>query len=245
MVSSSLELNSMGGSGREGDSSQGTGIILSHLISVLLTHFLLNVPRAVAWAQCCMQGLVARAVHAWDRLPLAVANPGAVDLEAGVSQEGSMCLWGAAARAGGSAGPACASRPQSAGARATGAGPWCSSHALQTWVLLSMRPAKPGDLFRGISGIPCSASLWHERVKAVLHKWLKQSLCVSAITFPGFGDWFSPWWCLCVPGPLARLGWADARHSIKAVAVGTPPKEPPEERVLGCCGMDHSKGEWD
>lgn len=36
---------------------------------------------------------MARDVHAWDRLPSAVASPGAVDLETGVSQMGA-CACG-------------------------------------------------------------------------------------------------------------------------------------------------------
>lgn len=69
--------------------NQGRGIFLSQFISVLQIHFLLNITRAVAWVQRCKQDLVTRDVHAWDRLPLAVANPGAVDLKAGVSQMGA------------------------------------------------------------------------------------------------------------------------------------------------------------
>lgn len=76
--------------------------------------------------------------------------------------DGSMCPWGPAAGAGGQQVLHVLPDPSPCipvGAGATGAGPWYSSHSLQSWVLLSMRPAKPGDCFRGISGIPCSESL--------------------------------------------------------------------------------------
>lgn len=115
--------------------NQGRGIFLSHFISVLQTHFPLNIPRAVAWVQHCKQDLVARDVHAWDRLPLAVANPGAVDLEAGVSQMGA-CACGVLLPGQGDRQVLHAlPDPNScitAGAGATGAGPWCSSQSLQT-----------------------------------------------------------------------------------------------------------------
>lgn len=115
--------------------SQGRGIFLSHFTSVLLTHFLLSIPRAVAWLQCCTQGLVAGAAHAWNRLPLAVANPGAVDVEAGASQIGA-CACGVLLPGQGDQ-QVLHALPDpnpciTAAAGATGAGPWCSSHSLQT-----------------------------------------------------------------------------------------------------------------
>lgn len=182
-------------------------------------------------APALQAGLGARDVHAWDRLSLAVANPGAVDLEAGMSQMGA-CACGVLLP--GQGGRQVLHVPPDPNPCTT-AGP----QSLQTWVLLSMRPAKPGDCFRGISGILCSDSLWHERVKA---EWLRQSLCVPHYHFSRVcGGWFSPWWCLYVPGPLARLGWAGprlgwagARHSTCAARAHLPRKL---QRKVSLCAV--------
>lgn len=210
-VSSRLELNSMGGSGREWGFCQiklGDISVPFHLGAADM--FPAEYSKGWGMGPALQAGLGGKRCPCMGQVALGCSKPWCCGFGGwGVTDE-SMCLWGPAARAGGLAGPACASDPNpciTAGAGATGAGLWCSSHSLQTWVLLSMRPAKPGDCFRSISGIPCSDSLRHERVKAVLHKCLRQSLFISTITFPGFGGWFSPWWCLCMPGPLARLGW--------------------------------------
>lgn len=220
---------------------QGRGIFLCQFISVLQTHFLMTMTRTVAWLQHCKQDLVARDVHAWDRLPLAVANPGAVDLEAGVSQMGA-CACGVLLP--GQGGRQVLHVPPDPNPCTT-AGP----QSLQTWVLLSMRPAKPGDCFRGISGILCTDSLWHERLKA---EWLRQSLCVSPL-LPLQGLWGLVLslvvsvcaWATSQAGMgrcQAGMGRCQAQHLC---STGTPPKEAPEESAPVCCGTDHPRGEWD
>lgn len=161
--------------------------------------------------------------------------------------DGSMCPWGPAAGAGGQQVLHVLPDPIPCipvGAGATGAGPWYSSHSLQSWVLLSMRPAKPGDCFRGISGIPCSESLASESQSCSSQAAQAILVCLHCHISRVWGL-VLPWVVFVCSWALPRLGWAGARHSTRSCSMGTPPKGQPEESGLGCCGTAHSRREWD